>query len=54
MTSQKQGEVPSEDKQKLAQELEVDTTASFDDGENLEDPISEDSEVPKTSDARAD
>jgi uncharacterized membrane protein len=53
MTNQKQGDVPPEGKQKVAQEVEVDTTASSD-SENPEDPISEESEVPKTSDAPAD
>lgn len=52
MTNQKQGEGPPEGKQKVAQEVEVDTTAS-DDGENPVDPISEESLVPKTSDAPA-
>lgn len=53
MTDQKQGEVPPEGKQKVAPEVEVKTTASSD-GENPEDPISEESEVPKTGDAPAD
>ena len=53
MTNQKQGEVPPEGKQKVVQEVEVDTTASYD-GENPEDPISEESEVPKTGNAPAD
>lgn len=53
MTNQKQGEVPPEGKQKVAQEVEVATTASPD-GENPVDPISEESLVPKTSDAPAD
>lgn len=53
MAEQKQGEVPPKDKQKVAQEVEVDTTAS-ENSENPEDPISEESEVPKTGDAPAD
>ncbi len=53
MTNQKQGEVPFEGKQKVAQEVEVDTTASSN-GENPEDPISEEFDVPKTGDAPAD
>lgn len=53
MTNKEQGKVPTQDKQKLAQEVEVDTTAA-DDSENPEDPISEESEVPRTSDAPAD
>jgi hypothetical protein len=53
MTDQKQGELATEGKQKVAQEVEVDTTVS-DDSENPEDPPSEESEVPKTSDAPAD
>lgn len=52
MTNHKQGELPAESKQKVAQEVEVDTTAS-DDSENPVDPISE-SDVPKTGDAPAD
>jgi len=48
MKNKKQGEVPPEGKQKVAQEVEVDTTASSE-GENPEDPISEEPEVPKTS-----
>ncbi|WNN89944.1 hypothetical protein [Gloeocapsopsis dulcis] len=53
MTNQNQREVSPESKQKMAQEVEVDATAS-DDSENPEDPISEESEVPRTSDAPAD
>jgi len=53
MTAQKQGEVPPEGKQKVVPEVEVKTTASSN-GENPEDPISEESEVPKTGDAPAD
>ena len=53
MTDQQQRTISSEDKQKVAQEVEVDSTAS-DDTENPEDPVSEESEVPKTSDAPAD
>ena len=53
MTDQKQGELATEGKQKVAQEVEVATTASPD-GENPVDPISEESLVPKTSDAPAD
>ena len=47
-------EVP-DSTQKLAQEvkIEVDDTA-LSDSENPEDPISEESEVPKSSDAPAD
>lgn len=52
MTDQKQGESPKV-KQKVAQEVEVDSTAS-DDSENPEDPISEEPEVPKSGDAPAD
>ena len=52
MTDQKQREISPEVKQKVAQEVEIDSTAS-DDSENPEDPISE-SEVPKTGDAPAD
>lgn len=46
------GEVPPEGEQKVAQEVEVDTTTS-DDGENPVDPISEESLVRKTNDAPA-
>ncbi|WP_168192358.1 hypothetical protein [Chroococcidiopsis sp. TS-821] len=53
MTNQEQGEVILEGKQKVAPEVEVDTSAS-DDSENPEDPISEESEVPRTNDAPAD
>lgn len=53
MTNQKQKEIFPEVKQKVAQEVEVDTTV-FEDSENPEDPPSEGSEVPKTSDAPAD
>ena len=53
MTDQKQREISPEVKQKVAQEVEVDSSAS-DDSENPEDPISEGSEVPKTGDAPAD
>jgi hypothetical protein len=53
MTNQKQGELPPEGTQKVVREVEVDTTASSN-SENPEDPISEESEVPKTSDAPAD
>lgn len=53
MVDQKLGEVPPEGAQKVAQEVEVDTTA-FEDSENPEDPVSEESEVPKTGDAPAD
>ncbi len=60
MTDQKQSEVSPKVKQKVAQEVEVgstaskvDSTASYE-GENPEDPISEESEVPKTGDAPAD
>ncbi|MBE9188792.1 hypothetical protein IQ230_00105 [Gloeocapsopsis crepidinum LEGE 06123] len=52
MTNQKE-EVPSDSTQKLAQEVEVDDTTPSD-SENPEDPISEESEVPKSSDAPAD
>lgn len=53
MTNQKQKEIFPEVKQKMAQEVEVDTTAS-DECENPEDPPSEESNVPKTGDAPAD
>lgn len=53
MADEKQGEVPPEGKQKVAREVKVVTTAS-EDSENPEDPISEESEVPKTGDAPAD
>lgn len=53
MTDQKQSEIFPEVKQKVAQEVEVSTTAS-DDSENPEDPPSEGSLVPKTGDAPAD
>ena len=52
MTDQEQSEVSPKVKQKVAQEVEVKTTAS-DDSENPVDPISEESLVPKTSDAPA-
>lgn len=52
MTDQKQGEVPPQVKQKVAREVEVSPTPS-EDGENPEDPISEESEVSKTGDAPA-
>ena len=51
MTDQKRAS--PEAKQKVAQEVEVNSTAS-DDSESPEDPISEESEVPKTGDAPAD
>lgn len=52
MTDQKQSEISPKVKQKVAQEVEADTTASYD-GENPEDPVSE-ADVPKTGDAPAD
>lgn len=53
MTDQKQGEISAEVEQKVAPEVEVKNPAR-EDCENPEDPISEESEVPKTGDAPAD